>query len=118
MLAVSIVACAHTHWSLAAIDWLSRDGPEGESPLKGKPYAVVSAGGGSGGMRAQKNIIALGDAFKMTHISAGSPVAVPLFDGQMRFDSVSGDLTDGEVKAAIAALVAALEKAAVTHKAS
>ena len=33
-----------------AIDWLSRAGPEGVSPLKGKPMAIVSAGGGGGGI--------------------------------------------------------------------
>lgn len=61
-----------------AIDWLSRSGAEGVSPLKGKPFAVISAGGGSGGMRAQRNICAIGSDFKMKLVGEDNPIAVKL----------------------------------------
>jgi NAD(P)H-dependent FMN reductase len=99
-----------------AIDWLSRSGAEGTSPLKGKPFAVMSAGGGMGGARAQKNIIAIANDFKMLHVGADSPIALNIFDKISRFDASSGDLTDNAVKERIAALVKQLEAAAAAHK--
>jgi len=102
-----------------AIDWLSRVGPEGVSPLKGKPFAVLSCGGGGGGMRAQRNLLAIGADFKMLHIGAeDEPIAVKLFDGVKRFDTITGDLVDSSVQAAIAALVSKLAMAAKEHKAA
>lgn len=99
-----------------AIDWLSRAGPEGASPLKGKPFAVMSAGGGMAGMRAQKNIIAIANDFKMPQVGAETPVAIKLYDGVSRFDVTSGDLVDTAVKEQIAALLKQLEAAAAAHK--
>jgi NAD(P)H-dependent FMN reductase len=101
-----------------AIDWLSRSGAEGTSPLKGKPFAVVSAGGGGGGMRAQRNICAIASDFKMPQVGGETPIAVKLFDGVNRFDKATGDLSDPAVKAAIEALVAQLAAAAAAHKAA
>ena len=86
------------------------------SPLKGKPFAVVSAGGGGGGMRAQRNICAIGGDFQMPQVGAANPIAVKLFDGVKRFDAATGDLVDEGVKAAVAALVAELAAAASQHK--
>ena len=95
-----------------ALDWLSRSGPEGASPLKGKPYAVVSAGGGSGGARAQASIDTIAGTSGMVRVGGGAPVAVKLFDGVARFDEETGDLVDAEVRAAVGALVEELEGAA------
>lgn len=100
-----------------AIDWLSRSGKEGVSPLKGKPFAVVSAGGGGGGLRAQANMLAIGRDFKMQHVAGPSPIAVKLFDGTRRFSSSTGDLEDKDVIEAVKALVAKLEAAAKTYAA-
>ena len=100
-----------------AIDWLSRDGPEGVSPLKGKPMAIVSAGGGGGGIRAQRNLAAIGTDFKMPLIGEVGGIAVKLFDGTQRF-TAEGDLVDEGVRAAIAALVAQLDAAAKAHAAA
>lgn len=102
-----------------AIDWLSRAGAEGASPLKGKPFAVVSAGGGGGGMRAQRNICAIAADFKMPQVGGEAPpIAVRLFDGVKRFDAATGDLTDDAVRGSVAALVAQLAAAAAAHKAA
>ena len=101
-----------------AIDWLSRSGPEGVSPLKGKPFAVVSAGGGGGGMRAQRNIAAIAADFKMPQVGGEAPIAVKLYDGVQRFDPASGDLTDAAVQQQVGALVAQLSAAASAHKAA
>ncbi len=100
-----------------AIDWLSRDGPEGVSPLKGKPMAIVSAGGGGGGIRAQRNLAAIGTDFRMPMIGEVGGIAVRLFDGTQRF-TAEGDLVDEGVRAAIAALVAQLDAAAKAHAAA
>ena len=61
-----------------ALDWLSRPSVEGASPLKGKPYAVVSAGGGGGGIRGANNISAMCDMFKVSRVGAPGGIAVKL----------------------------------------
>jgi NAD(P)H-dependent FMN reductase len=95
-----------------AIDWLSRAGKEKQSPLKGKPYAIMSTGGG-GGLRGQRNIISIASDCKMIHIGAEfPPIAVKLFDGAQHFEAKNGDLTDAAVQAQIALLVKQLETAA------
>ena len=100
-----------------AIDWLSRPGPEGASPLRGKPYALVSAGGGSGGLRGQRALAAvLGDLGMAQVGAAGAPVAVQIWDGAPHFDGDTGDLTDPRVRAQIGALVLELEEAASEHQ--
>ena len=98
-----------------AIDWLSRAGPEGVSPLKGKPFVVVSAGGGGGGMRAQANVHAVAAASGMAPVasSSGPPLAIKLFDdGAPRFSPDTGDLVEPASLARVAALVAELLEAA------
>lgn len=100
-----------------AIDWLSRSGIEGVSPLTGKPFAILSAGGRLGGSRAQKQLIAIGGDFKMTHVGADSPVALNIYDGSKRFEADEGNLTDLVTQTAIKHLVEQLETAAVEYKA-
>ena len=97
-----------------AIDWLSRAGPEGVSPLKGKPFVVVSAGGGGGGMRGQANVHAVAAASGMAPVasSSGPPLAIKLFDGAPRFSPDTGDLVEPASLARVAALVAELLEAA------
>ena len=101
-----------------ALDWLSRSGAEGASPLKGKPFAVVSAGGGGGGGGGAASVAAVCERFGMARVGAPGGVAVRLFDGTARFDSASGDLTDAQVRAAVAALAAELQGAAARHAAA
>lgn len=92
-----------------AIDWLSRDGPEGALPLYGKPYGVVSAAGRSGGRRAQANLAAvLADS---AMVLVGDAVSVNLWDGKKRFSSKSGNLTDTSIREDIRVLVKALLEA-------
>jgi chromate reductase len=98
-----------------ALDWLSRPGPEGASPIKGKPFVVLSAGGASGGARAQRALQAMVADAGMKNAGAGAePVAVKLFDGTARFDA-QGNLTDSAVLALVAAQVRALEAAAAAQ---
>ena len=92
-----------------AIDWLSRDGPEGESPLHGKPYGVMSAAGRSGGRRAQANLATVLADSAMVPI--GEAVNVNLWDGKKRFSSKTGNLTDAGVREDIRVLVEALLRA-------
>jgi len=95
-----------------AYDWLSRAGAEGASPLKGKPFAMLSAGGSSGGARAQRAIVAMVGDVGMVPVGGVGAVAVQLWDGVTRFDATTGELTDEGVRAKIAALVRELEAAA------
>ena len=97
-----------------AYDWLSRPGPEGASPVKGKPYIVLTAGGSSGGARAQRALQGIVADAGMVDAGAGeAPVAVRLYDGVARFDAASGNLTDAAVLALVAAQVRALEAASL-----
>jgi chromate reductase len=100
-----------------AIDWLSRAGPEGRSPLAKKPYAVVSAGGSSGGLRGQASVAAVvADSGMQRVVVEGPPVAVKIWgEGPPKFDADTGELTDAAVRAQIASLVQALQVAAREH---
>jgi chromate reductase len=95
-----------------AIDWLSRKGKEGKSPLEGKPYVVMSAGGGKGGQGGQEGVIAALEDSRMKRVGSGTKVAVKLWDGGVHFDEESGDLVDAKVRKGVEALVQALEEAA------
>lgn len=93
-----------------AIAWLSRDGPDGPPPLARKPYALVSAAGYSGGMRAQAHLRDTLHSLKMPlcnepefllNLSASR-------GGLSRFDAATGDVTDAAIRARLAAVVDAL----------
>ena len=92
-----------------AIAWLSRGGAAGRSPIAGKPAALMSAGGGVGGLRAQMHAR---DSLQYldVHVLNKPELTLNIFDGTKRFDAASGDLTDAptqeRVKAVVAALVA------------
>lgn len=92
-----------------AIAWLSRAGPDGKSPLVAKPAALMSAGGGSGGLRAQMHARDSLQCLDVRVINKPE-LTLNIFDGTQRFDKASGDLVDvptqERVKAVVAALVA------------
>jgi chromate reductase len=75
-----------------AIDWGSR-GPEGGNLFNDKPAAVVSAGGGVGGMRAAQH---LRDSalFLNLHVMNGPNFSLPIFKQPPLFNLETGDLTD------------------------
>ncbi len=98
-----------------AVDWLSRAGPENVSPLRGKPFTVASAGGSSGGMRAQLNVKAIVQDSGMVHVGSTSklpPLAIKLWDGTQRFSPETGDLVDAPTLAHVQSLVDELVGAA------
>jgi len=92
-----------------AVAWLSRAGPEGKSPIAGKPAALVSAGGGAGGLRAQMHLRDSVQYLDMKVLSKPE-LTINLWDGTQRFDKETGELmhadTQERVKAVVAALVA------------
>lgn len=99
-----------------AISWLSRDGPDGAVPIARKPYALLSAAGYSGGMRAQGHMRDVLHYFKMPQLQ-DPEFLLNLHDARFttrRFDAVTGDVTDAALAAKLAAVVDAL--AAWTRK--
>ena len=107
-----LIASPEYNYSIApvtsnAISWLSRFGPNNRSPLTGKTCALISASGGNGGFRSQT---ALRDSlFGLDlHVLNKPEVAVPVYDGQVRFDHRTGDLIDAATQRKVDGLVAAL----------
>jgi chromate reductase len=86
-----------------AIAWLSR----GRSPIAGKPAALVSAGGGAGGLRAQMHARDSLQYLDMKMLNKPE-LALNNFDGSARFDETTGDLTDAATQERVKAVVAAL----------
>lgn len=89
-----------------ALDWASRTYPGDKSVLSGKPASVVSAAGGSGGIRAQAAFrsVAWGtNLMLMNH----PEVAIRIFEAPAKFDG-EGNVTDEKVMAAMNAHVQAL----------
>eukprot|EP00670_Eutreptiella_braarudii_P003177 CAMPEP_0174292272 /NCGR_PEP_ID=MMETSP0809-20121228/34876_1 /TAXON_ID=73025 ORGANISM="Eutreptiella gymnastica-like, Strain CCMP1594" /NCGR_SAMPLE_ID=MMETSP0809 /ASSEMBLY_ACC=CAM_ASM_000658 /LENGTH=145 /DNA_ID=CAMNT_0015392223 /DNA_START=120 /DNA_END=554 /DNA_ORIENTATION=- len=76
-----------------ALDWGSRG--DGGNLFDDKPAAVVSAGGGTGGLRAQQHIrdIAL---FLNLHFMNKAEVQLKIFTNPSPFDSATGDLVHEE----------------------
>lgn len=77
-----------------AIDWGSR-GPEG-NVFDDKSAAVVTAGGGDGGLRAQQHFrdIAL---FLNMHVMNKPDLRAKIFSQPMPFDMATGDLVDKDL---------------------
>ena len=92
-----------------ALAWLSRDGPDGPSPISRKPYAMVSAAGYSGGMHAQKHLRDTMHYLKMPLLEEPD-FFLNIFDrnAPSRFDATTGDVTDDKIKAKLGAVVDAL----------
>jgi len=86
-----------------AIAWLSR----GRSPIANKAAALVSAGGGAGGLRAQMHVRDSVQYLDMKVLNKPE-LTVNLFDGTQRFDGATGDLTDAATQERVEAVVAAL----------
>lgn len=85
-----------------AIDWASR--PARNSPLKGKPLAVMGAGGMFGTVRAQLHLRQVAAATKMLPLVTPT-LMVP--KAREKFDA-DGNLLDDDIRQRIAALLAAL----------
>lgn len=98
-----------------AIAWLSRDGPEGMSPIEGKPAAIMSAGGGWGGGRAAAHLRDMLLFLDMPDLKKPQ-LAINVFDGTSRFDEATGDLLDSPTAERVGALVGALVDFAVRFK--
>lgn len=77
-----------------AIDWLSKPLLEGKTqhPLFNKPVAIMSAGGGLGGFRAQYHLRQT-FAFLNMHDMKKPEVGVRIFNDPKPFDMATGDLT-------------------------
>jgi chromate reductase, NAD(P)H dehydrogenase (quinone) len=73
-----------------AIDWGSR-GPEGNL-FNDKPAAVVSAGGGAGGLRAQNHLRDIA-VFLNMHIMNKPSIQFKLFEAPFPFNLETGELT-------------------------
>jgi len=85
-----------------AIDWLSR--PPGQSPLNGKPGAIMGAGGRFGTVRAQihlRQVMVYLNVLLMNRPELMIPMAHEKFDA-------TGHLTDEAVRKQLTDLVAAL----------
>ena len=100
-----------------ALAWLSRDGPDGSVPIARKPFALLSAAGYSGGMRAQGHLRDTMHYFRCPQL-LDPEFLLNLHDkravGGARFDPASGDVLDAALRAKLAAVVDAL--AALTRK--
>jgi chromate reductase len=85
-----------------AIDWASR--PVNNSPLAGKPLAIMGAGGISGTIRAQLALRQLGVATDMLVLNRPE---VRIFRAAEKFDA-EGNLTDEQSRQSIRAQLEAL----------
>mmetsp|Transcript_10543 Transcript_10543/g.28036 ORF Transcript_10543/g.28036 Transcript_10543/m.28036 type:complete len:195 (-) Transcript_10543:344-928(-) len=89
-----------------ALDWGSIRGPPADaSVFTGKPCALVSSGGGLGGLRAQYHMRQIG-VFLDLHVLNKPEVGVRRFSGPI-FDEDTGDLRDEETEVKIKELLEA-----------
>ncbi len=104
-----LVACPEYNYSVTgvlknAIDWASR--PVKDSPLQGKPLAMLGAGGQSGTMRAQfhlRQILVHSNVLVLNKPEVYIQRAYEKFDAQGR---LKDEATREHVRALVAALVA------------
>ncbi|RAL53805.1 hypothetical protein DM860_004276 [Cuscuta australis] len=87
-----------------AIDWASRP----PNVWGGKTAAIISAGGGSGGVRAQYHLRQIG-VFVDLHFINKPEVFINAFQPPPKFDTRNGDLIDAETKDKIKALLLSLQ---------
>lgn len=90
-----------------AIDWGSLGIPPLGNVFNDKPGAVISTGGGGGGLRAVQHLrdIAL---FLNLHLMTTNQLNIKLFDGSNPFDSTTGDLLSDEHRVKLEGVVDAL----------
>jgi chromate reductase len=91
-----------------AIDWASR--PPKESPLNGKPLAILGAGGQSGTARAQLHLRQVAVFTNMLPLNKPEVIVQRAWE---KFDA-QGNLTDETVRQQVRALLEALQ--AWTHR--
>jgi chromate reductase len=104
-----LIACPEYNYSISgvlknAIDWASR--PPQESPLDGKPVAIIGAGGGLGTARAQyhlRQVALFTNMFPLNKPEFMVPRAWEKFD-------TSGNLDDEGLKERLAKVLVALVK--------
>jgi chromate reductase len=102
-----LIACPEYNYSISgvlknAIDWASR--PPKESPLNGKPVAIIGAGGGLGTARAQyhlRQVAVFTNMFPLNKPEFMVPRAWEKFDA-------SGNLSDEGLKERLAKVLVAL----------
>jgi NAD(P)H-dependent FMN reductase len=107
-----LFGCPENNYSISAplknaYDWLSRD----KDLLKGFPAAIVSSGGGEGGLRGQKALRTVGEYANVQFFS-GSEIAVKRFGGN--FFDADGNVTNEELKGQIKSFLQ--DFAAFTYK--
>eukprot|EP00595_Chromulina_sp_UTEXLB2642_P002651 CAMPEP_0196764870 /NCGR_PEP_ID=MMETSP1095-20130614/7049_1 /TAXON_ID=96789 ORGANISM="Chromulina nebulosa, Strain UTEXLB2642" /NCGR_SAMPLE_ID=MMETSP1095 /ASSEMBLY_ACC=CAM_ASM_000446 /LENGTH=197 /DNA_ID=CAMNT_0042121559 /DNA_START=32 /DNA_END=625 /DNA_ORIENTATION=- len=94
-----------------AIDWGTRSFPaSGGGPVSvwnDKPAALISAGGGVGGLRAQY-VLRQTAVFLNLHVLNKPEVGVQIWGANQIFDPVTGDVTDEPTKTRIKDLLDAL----------
>ncbi len=86
-----------------ALDWVSR--PVKESPLNGKPLAMMGAGGMSGTMRAQQHLRLV--AVHNNLLTLNKP-EVYVARAWEKFDHVTGDLIDDKTRQLVRDLMKSL----------
>ena len=104
-----LIACPEYNYSMTgvlknAIDWASR--PPQESPLYGKPAAIMGAGGGQGTVRAQlhfRQVVVFTNILLMNKPEIAIPLAWENFDTQ-------GNLTNETWKTRVAEFLVALDE--------
>jgi chromate reductase len=86
-----------------AIDWASR--PVKESPLNGKPLAMMGAGGMSGTMRAQQHLRLVAVHNNLLVLNQPEVYVARAWE---KFDPIAGDLKDDKTRQLVRELMVAL----------
>ena len=106
-----LIATPEYNWSIPgvlknALDWVSRKGPDAQSPLDDKTVAIMGAGGGYGTMRAQlhlREILAHNRLYVLPHPQMMVAKAWTHFDAD-------GNLTDEATRDRLGSLLLELRE--------
>jgi chromate reductase len=93
-----------------AIDWASH--PRNQSPLVGKPLAMLGAGGSSGTLHAQRHLVEIAQHLKMDVLATPQV----LVRGAWQAFDQQGDLVDASVIQQICELLQALVEHVAVHQ--
>lgn len=109
-----LVATPEYNWSIPgvlknALDWASRGGEA--SPLRGKPAAILGAGGRFGTVRAQTH---LREILRHNRVRVVGLPEVLIDSAESRFDA-AGHLVDERFRSQIRRLLEALQQEAARH---